>query len=85
MNSNTTPETILPINLGNPHELTYRTLASKVIELTKSKSKIVFKELPKDDPTKRCPDITKAKNILNWKPEISLEQGLIKTLDYFKN
>ena len=85
MNSNTTPDTILPINLGNPNELTMIDLASKVIELTKSKSKIVFKELPKDDPTKRCPDITKAKNILNWKPEISLEQGLIKTMDYFKN
>ena len=85
MNSETTIDTTLPINLGNPNELTMLELASKVIELTKSNSNIIFKELPKDDPTKRCPDISKAKNILNWQPEISLEEGLIKTIRYFSN
>ena len=85
MNSETTIDTTLPINLGNPNELTMLELASIVIDLTDSQSEIIFKELPKDDPTKRCPDISKAKHVLDWEPEISLEDGLIKTIRYFSN
>ena len=59
-------------------------LAEKIIKLTNSKSKIVFKPLPQDDPKKRKPDITKAKKYLNWKPKIELEEGLEKTIKYFK-
>jgi len=74
-----------PVNLGNPQEITILELAEKIIELTNSKSKIVFKPLPDDDPKKRKPDITLAKEKLNWKPITTLEQGLIKTIDYFEN
>jgi nucleoside-diphosphate-sugar epimerase len=73
-----------PVNIGNPNELTVLELAEKVIELTASKSKIAFRPLPKDDPTKRQPDITRAKKELSWEPKISLEEGLKKTIDYFK-
>ncbi len=73
-----------PINLGNPKEFTILELAEKVIELTKSKSEIVYKELPEDDPQQRKPDITKAKELLNWEPKIELTQGLYKTIDHFK-
>ncbi len=72
-----------PINLGNPHEISIKDLAQKIIELTNSKSTIVFKDLPSDDPKIRCPNIEKAKSILNWKPTISLEDGLKKTINYF--
>ncbi|NHZ86302.1 MAG: NAD-dependent epimerase/dehydratase family protein [Planctomycetia bacterium] len=72
-----------PINLGNPHEISIKDLAKKIIELTNSKSTIVFKDLPSDDPKIRCPNIEKAKSILNWKPTISLEDGLKKTINYF--
>ena len=71
-------------NLGNPEEYTVMELAKKIIKLTMSKSKIIYKPLPKDDPTKRCPDITKSKQILNWKPKIHLEEGLKKTIEYYK-
>lgn len=74
----------LPINLGNPGEFTVEQLAQKVIELTKSSSKIVFKLLPQDDPTRRKPDITKARSVLGWEPKISLNDGLIKTVSYFQ-
>jgi len=80
MNSNQTG----PINLGNPKEFTIVELAQKIIKLTNSKSKIIFKELPEDDPRQRQPDITKAKKYLNWEPKINLEEGLIKTIEYFK-
>lgn len=73
-----------PINLGNPNEITVLELAEKVIELSKSKSKIVFKALPSDDPHKRKPDISLAEKELKWKPKVSLEEGLQKTIDYFK-
>lgn len=72
-----------PVNLGNPGEFTILELAEKVIELTASKSKLVFKPLPEDDPMQRQPDITLAKNELGWEPEIPLEKGLIKTINYF--
>jgi UDP-glucuronate decarboxylase len=74
----------LPINIGNPGEFTILELAEKVIKLTGSKSKIIHEPLPSDDPKQRKPDISKAKKILNWEPKISLEQGLIKTIEYFK-
>lgn len=74
----------LPINLGNPRELTMLELANKIKELTNSKSKIVFKELPEDDPLKRKPDISKAKELLNWEPKIKLDEGLKETIEYFK-
>jgi len=74
-----------PINLGNPNEFTMLALAEKVIELTNSKSKIVFLELPEDDPKQRQPDITKAKEFLNWKPQVHLNLGLKLTIDYFKS
>jgi UDP-glucuronate decarboxylase len=73
-----------PINIGNPEEYTILELAEKIIDLTDSKSRIIFKELPQDDPKKRKPDITLAKDILDWQPKVKLEEGLIKTIEYFK-
>lgn len=73
-----------PVNLGNPSEFTILELAEKIISITKTKSKIVFKPLPKDDPTQRKPDISTAKKMLNWEPKISLEKGLNKSIEYFK-
>ena len=73
-----------PINLGNPNEFTIRQLAEKVIALTGSKSRMVFKPLPADDPMQRQPDITRAKEYLgNWQPQVQLEDGLTKTIAYF--
>jgi len=74
----------LPVNLGNPQEFTILELAEKIISLSSSKSKIVFKELPTDDPRKRRPDITTDKKVLNWAPSVPLEEGLKKTIEYFK-
>ena len=76
---------ILPINIGNPHEITVKELADIILKITKSKSKIVYKDLPSDDPTNRKPDITKANNILKWEPKYDLETGIIKTIEYFTN
>jgi UDP-glucuronate decarboxylase len=73
-----------PVNLGNPVEFTILELAQKVIELTDSDSKIIYKELPSDDPRRRKPDITLAKRVLDWQPKIELEEGLRKSIDYFK-
>jgi len=73
-----------PVNLGNPNEITVLEIASKIKELTNSTSKIVFKDLPVDDPTKRRPDISRAREILNWEPKVKLEDGLKKTIEYFK-
>ena len=73
-----------PFNLGNPKELTIKDLAEKIVLLTKSKSKITFLSLPEDDPIRRCPDISLAKKILKWEPKVSLEEGLNKTINYFK-
>lgn len=73
-----------PVNIGNPNEFTILELANKVIELTGSKSKIIRMPLPADDPTQRQPDISLAKKELNWSPTIQLEEGLIRTIDYFK-
>ncbi len=74
-----------PVNMGNPAEITILQLAKEMLALTGSKSKIVFKPLPVDDPKIRQPDITKAKKILGWEPKVSREEGLRKTLIYFKN
>jgi UDP-glucuronate decarboxylase len=74
-----------PINIGNPHEVSIREIAEKVVKLSKSKSTIVFEDLPEDDPRRRCPDITKAKELLDWTPEVSLDEGLKKTIEYFRN
>lgn len=76
---------VYPINLGNPDEVTILDLAMEIKELAKSKSQIVFKPLPPDDPKVRKPDITKAKEILGWEPKISRKEGLTKTLEYFKH
>ena len=73
-----------PVNIGNPSEFTIRELAEKVIALTETKSKIIFKSLPSDDPMQRCPDIRLAKEELRWSPKISLEEGLVKTIQYFR-
>ena len=73
-----------PVNIGNPCEFTIKELACKIIELTGSKSKIVYKDLPDDDPKQRKPDISIAKNILKWEPINDLESGLMKTIPYFK-
>ncbi len=73
-----------PVNIGNPNELTILDLAKEIIELTNSKSKIIFEELPSDDPKVRQPDITKAKKLLNWEPKIDRKEGLLKTIEDFK-
>lgn len=74
-----------PVNIGNPNEFTIKELALKIIELTDSKSKIIYLPLPEDDPTQRQPDISLAKQKLNgWEPKIHLEEGLLKTINYFK-
>ena len=74
-----------PINLGNPNEFTIKQLAELVIELTGSKSRIIYQDSPADDPQQRQPVIDKAKAVLHWEPTIQLREGLLKTIDYFKN
>ncbi|MEM9107465.1 MAG: GDP-mannose 4,6-dehydratase, partial [Pseudomonadota bacterium] len=74
-----------PINLGNPNEFTILELAEKIIAKTGSSSQIVHREMPEDDPRQRQPDITRAKELLSWQPGIMLEDGLNKTIDYFRN
>ena len=73
-----------PINLGNPHEFTMLELAETVIKLTASSSSIVHKELPQDDPQQRKPDISRAKEVLGWEPTIELEEGVQRTIEYFR-
>ncbi|HEB58134.1 MAG TPA: SDR family oxidoreductase [Gammaproteobacteria bacterium] len=72
-----------PVNLGNPGEFTIKELAEKIVDITGSKSKLVYKPLPTDDPKQRQPDITLAKKTLGWEPVIKLEEGLVKTIAYF--
>ena len=74
-----------PVNIGNPNEFTMLELAEKVIKLTDSKSKIIYMPLPADDPTQRQPNISLAKKELGWEPKIMLDEGLVKTIDYFKS
>jgi UDP-glucuronate decarboxylase len=78
-------EFIGPVNVGNPGEFTILQLAEKVIQLTGSKSQLVFRPLPEDDPMQRQPDITLAKKVLGWEPKVNLEEGLIKTIEYFRD
>jgi len=75
----------LPVNIGNPNEMTVLEFAKKIIELTGSTSTIVFKPLPEDDPQVRQPDISKAKELLGWEPKVNLELGLKKTIEYFRS
>ena len=82
---NSEDEFIGPVNLGNPGEFTIRELAEKTLEMTGSSSELITMPLPQDDPTQRQPDITLAKQKLGWEPVIKLEQGLAKTIDYFKS
>jgi dTDP-glucose 4,6-dehydratase len=79
MNANTNE----PVNLGNPTEFTILELASLIIKLTGSKSRIIFKPLPQDDPKQRCPDISRAKRLLKWQPKVTLREGLTRTIPYF--
>jgi nucleoside-diphosphate-sugar epimerase len=74
-----------PINLGNPNEFTVLELAKVVIEITESKSEMIFKQFPQDDPMQRRPDISKAKELLGWEPKIQLREGIEKTANYFKS
>ena len=73
-----------PVNIGNPNEMSMVDLANLIIELTNSKSKIVFSDLPLDDPRKRKPDISLAKQALNWEPKVPVREGLLATIEYFK-
>jgi len=74
-----------PINLGNPVELPVRVLAERIIRLTGSSSRIVYRPLPQDDPMQRCPDISRARELLQWEPRVELDDGLRKTIEYFDN
>ncbi len=78
------PDFVGPVNLGNPTEFTILELAQEVIRLTNSQSKIIFKELPKDDPQRRKPDISLANEKLGWEPQVALEEGLKATIDFFR-
>jgi len=73
-----------PVNIGNPHEMSIEAMAHLIIKMTGSKSKVVFKPLPTDDPKVRQPDITRARTLLGWEPKVSLEEGLTSTIDYFR-
>lgn len=75
---------VYPVNIGNPQEITIKQFAEEIVELSGTKSKIIYKDLPKDDPKQRRPDISLAKEILGWEPKVSREEGLKITFDYFK-
>ncbi len=75
----------MPVNIGNPDEYSIKSFAEKIISFSKSNSKLVFKPLPEDDPKTRCPDITRAKQVLGWQPQVVLEEGLRHTFDYFNS
>jgi dTDP-glucose 4,6-dehydratase len=73
-----------PVNIGNPHEITIEEIARTIIRLVGSRSQIVYRDLPVDDPKQRRPDITRARTLLKWEPKVGLEEGLLKTVDYFR-
>jgi dTDP-glucose 4,6-dehydratase len=75
----------LPVNIGNPNEFTILECAQAVLELTGSASELRFEALPEDDPTRRCPDISKARTLLGWEPQIELKEGLAKSLPFFRS
>jgi len=74
-----------PMNLGNPNEFTIRQLAETVLKMTGTSSELIDKPLPEDDPTQRCPDISMARDVLDWQPTIELQEGLERTIAYFKS
>ena len=74
-----------PINLGNPGEFTMLDLANQIIAITRSKSELVFQELPTDDPKQRRPDIGKARAVLDWEPKVNLQDGLAQTVEFFRH
>jgi len=74
-----------PVNIGNPHEMSVEAMAQLIIRMTGSKSRVVYKELPTDDPKVRQPDITRAKAVLGWEPKVPLERGLTSTIAYFRH
>jgi dTDP-glucose 4,6-dehydratase len=74
----------MPVNIGNPNEFTILECAQAILEVTGSKSELCFESLPEDDPTRRCPDITKARTLLGWEPHVQLKEGLEKSLAFFK-
>ena len=74
-----------PVNIGNPHEITIKDFAEEIIKLTKSNQKIIYKNLPTDDPLQRQPDITLAKKLLNWEPKVGRKEGMLKTFNYFES
>ncbi|MBA4251380.1 MAG: NAD-dependent dehydratase [Chlorobiaceae bacterium] len=76
---------VFPVNIGNPEEITIKQFAEEVLKLTDSKSKIIYQELPEDDPKIRQPDISRARTLLNWKPKVNRHEGLKITIDYFKS
>ena len=73
----------MPVNIGNPKEFTILECAQAVLEVTGSKSELRFESLPEDDPTRRCPDITRARTLLNWEPRVQLKEGLERSLEFF--
>jgi dTDP-glucose 4,6-dehydratase len=73
-----------PVNIGNPSEMTIKEIAETIIRMTGSKSRIVYKPLPTDDPKQRRPDITRARTLLHWEPKVQLEERLVKTIEYFR-
>ena len=73
-----------PVNIGNPREMTIKEIAETIIRMTGSKSRIVYRPLPTDDPKQRRPDITRARTLLGWEPKVQLEEGLVKTIEYFR-
>jgi dTDP-glucose 4,6-dehydratase len=73
-----------PVNIGNPHEMTIKEIAETIIRMTGSKSRIIYKPLPTDDPKQRRPDITRAQTLLQWQPKVQLEEGLVRTIEYFR-
>ena len=80
-----TPDEVTgPLNLGNPTEVSIQQLAEKIIDISSSRSSIEYQPLPIDDPVRRCPDITRAQKLLGWEPKVSLEEGMAKTITYFK-
>jgi UDP-glucuronate decarboxylase len=82
---NGSDEFVGPVNIGNPDEFTIRELAELVIELTGSKSKLVYVDLPQDDPTRRRPDISLAREKLDWQPKVALRDGLVQTIEWFRS
>jgi dTDP-glucose 4,6-dehydratase len=76
---------VAPINIGNPHEITIGEFAEEIIKLTGTEQKVIYKELPVDDPLQRKPDIRKAQEILNWEPKVDRTEGMRRTYEYFKS